>query len=60
MCHITAMGSDGQPVYIPATPASKAAFEASPQGQAAQAPNFSPMGNDRVTFSPEAAASLGG
>lgn len=60
MCHITTMGSNGQPVYTAVTPAQKAAFESSPAGQQASQPNFSPGGNDRVTFSPEAMASMGG
>lgn len=58
MCHITAMGSDGSPVYIPSTPAQKAAFESSPAGQAATQPPG--PGADRVSFSPEAMAALGG
>ncbi len=57
MCHITTMGSNGQPVYTAATPAQKAAFESSDAGRQANVPS---VANDRVTFSPEAAASLGG
>lgn len=60
MCHISFMGSDGQIQHQNTTPAAKAAFESSPAGQAAMQPNFSPGGNDRVTFSPEALASMGG
>jgi hypothetical protein len=61
MCHITTMGSNGQLQYTATTPENKAAFESSEAGrQAYQQVNFSPMGNDRVTFSPEAMASMGG